>query len=118
MEQFRQETETMRNFDDFLDRAVKFNPQRRPAHLRYSLLHSLKQVEDGWTWKQDHRRRPQMEQIAKMSEAERKAAGEARAARMWADLEAIKLPTLLMRGALSKILSAEAAVWSIAYGRS
>lgn len=109
MEQFRQETETMRNFDDFLDRAVKFNPQRRPAHLRYSLLHSLKQVEDGWTWKQDHRRRPQMEQMATMTDEQPKAAGEARAAQMWADLEAIKLPTLLMRGAVSKILSAEAA---------
>lgn len=108
MEQFRQETETMRNFDAFLDRAVKFNPQRRPEHLRYSLLHSLKQVDDGWTWKQDHRRRrPQTEQLARASEAELKAAGEARAAQMWADLDAITLPTLLMRGALSKILSAE-----------
>ena len=109
MEQFRQETETMRRFDDFLDRAVKFNPQRRPEHLRYSLLHSLKQVPDGWTWKQDHRRRPQMENVAKMTEEQRQAAGAERAAQMWADLEAIKLPTLLMRGALSKILSAEAA---------
>ena len=109
MEQFRRETETMRRFEDFVDRAVKFNPQRRPEHLRYSLLHSLKPVKDGWTWKQDHRRRPQMEQVAQMTEEQRTAAGEARAAQMWADLEAIRLPTLLLRGALSKILSAESA---------
>ena len=55
MEQFRNETETMRNFDDFVQRAIRFNPQRRPEHLRYSLLHSLKRVEDGWTWKQHQR---------------------------------------------------------------
>ena len=57
MEQFRQDTETMSRFEDFLNRAIHFNPQRKPDHLRYSLLHSLKQVDDGWTWKQDHRRR-------------------------------------------------------------
>ena len=28
-------------------------PNRAPEHLRYSLTHSLKQVDDGWTWKQD-----------------------------------------------------------------
>jgi pimeloyl-ACP methyl ester carboxylesterase len=106
MEQFRHETETMRRFEDFLERAVKFNPQRRPEHLKYSLLHSLKQVDDGWTWKQDHRARPQ---AAGMTDEQRKAAGAARAAQMWADLEAIKIPTLLMRGEISKILSAEAA---------
>ncbi|MBM3139971.1 MAG: alpha/beta hydrolase [Chloroflexi bacterium] len=106
MEQFRRETETMRRFEDFLDRAVKFNPQRRPAHLKYSLLHSLKPVADGWTWKQDHRRRPQMEG---MSEEQMKAARDERARQMWADLDRIALPTLLMRGAISKILSPEAA---------
>ncbi len=106
MEQFRHETETMRRFEDFLDRAVKFNPQRRPEHLQYSLLHSLKQVDDGWTWKQDHRRRPQMEGL---SEEQMKAAREQRAAQMWSDLEAIQLPTLLMRGEIGKILSPQAA---------
>ena len=59
MEQFRTATETLAQFDDFLDRAIKFMPHRPPAHLRYSLTHSLKRTDDGWTWKQDHRRRPQ-----------------------------------------------------------
>ncbi|MPZ97913.1 MAG: alpha/beta fold hydrolase [Dehalococcoidia bacterium] len=111
MEQFRRETETMRRFEDFLERAVNFNPQRKPAHLKYSLLHSLKQVDDGWTWKQDHRRRPAMEG---MSEDEMKAARQQRAEAMWADVKRIEVPTLLMRGEISKILSPEAAADTVA----
>jgi pimeloyl-ACP methyl ester carboxylesterase len=106
MEAFRKETETMRNFEDFLERAVKFNPQRKPAHLKYSLLHSLKQVEDGWTWKQDSsRHRPQLEKPEAEQQAERKARSEA----LWADVKAISTQTLLMRGAISKILAPESA---------
>ncbi len=112
MEAFRRETETMRNFEDFLERAVKFNPQRKPAHLKYSLLHSLKQVEDGWTWKQDHRPRPE---TAAQADRERLQAGRReREESMWADVKAITTPTLLMRGALSKILSEEAANETVA----
>jgi esterase len=105
MEAFRRETETMRRFEDFLERAVKFNPQRKPAHLKYSLMHSLKPVEDGWTWKQDHRPRPGLERPREELEAARKARSEA----LWADVRAIPTPTLLMRGEISKILSKEAA---------
>jgi esterase len=105
MEAFRRETETMSRFEDFLERAVKFNPQRKPAHLKYSLMHSLKPVEDGWTWKQDHRPRTAMERPAEELAAARKARSEA----LWADVRAITTPSLLMRGDISKILSKEAA---------
>jgi pimeloyl-ACP methyl ester carboxylesterase len=106
MEQFRNETETMRNFEDFARRAIEFNPQRRPEHLRYSLLHSLKRVDDGWTWKQHQRPREARETAEQHWKAER----EERARWMRADLGAIKLPTLLMRGEVSKMLSHEAAL--------
>ncbi|MDA0353159.1 MAG: alpha/beta hydrolase [Chloroflexi bacterium] len=106
MEQFRQDTETMSKFEDFLERAVHFNPQRKPAHLKYSLLHSLKQVDDGWTWKQDHRRRVVPEDMTKDQQSE---ARELRSSALAADVAAIKTPTLLLRGAISKILSEEAA---------
>lgn len=106
MEAFRRETETMRRFEDFLERAVKFNPQRKPAHLKYSLLHSLKQVPDGWTWKQDTNRHrvPEGE-----TEEQRKAAAKARSESLWADVKAIRTQTLLMRGEISKILAPESA---------
>ena len=106
MEQFRQDTETMSRFEDFLERAVNFNPQRKPDHLRYSLLHSLKQVDDGWTWKQDHRRRPVPEGMTKDDQQQ---AREVRSGALGADVKAIQMPTLLLRGSISKILSEEAA---------
>ncbi|MDA1010402.1 MAG: alpha/beta hydrolase [Chloroflexi bacterium] len=105
LEAFRKETETMRRFEDFLDRAVQFNPQRKPDHLKYSLLHSLKQVDDGWTWKQDHRPRPGQQ----LTEEELQGMRQQRSEALWAQIKSIPTPTLLMRGEISKILSAEAA---------
>lgn len=105
MEAFRNATETLRSFEDFLNRAVQFMPHRAPEHLRYSLTHSLKQVPDGYTWKQDHRPREGME----MSDEEREADRARSADELWADVRALQPPTLLFRGAESKILSQEAA---------
>jgi esterase len=111
MEAFRNATETLSTFDDFLDRAVRFMPHRPVPHLRYSLTHSLKQTSEGWTWKQDHRRR---EGMADLSDEERKAANAARAEALWADVKAISRPTMLFKGADSKILSMESAEATVA----
>jgi esterase len=105
MEQFRQATETLSRFEDFLDRAKKFMPHRTTEHLRYSLTHSLKQTKEGWTWKQDHRRRSERE----MGGAERLEARSRSAESLWADVKSIATPTLLLRGEESKILSPEVA---------
>lgn len=110
MEQFRQATETLTRFEDFLDRAMKFMPHRPPEHLRYSLTHSLKQTEGGWTWKQDHRRRQQQA----TGPAEQEAARARNAKALWADVKSIAAPTLLLRGAESKILSPEVAERTVA----
>jgi pimeloyl-ACP methyl ester carboxylesterase len=110
MEQFRTATETLAQFDDFLDRAIKFMPHRPPAHLRYSLTHSLKRTDDGWTWKQDHRRRPQSD----LSQEEQAAARARQAEDLWSDVRAIRAPTLLFRGENSKILSDEVAERTVA----
>ena len=106
MEQFRQATETLSGFDDFLDRAATFLPDRPRAHLRYSLTHSLKQTDEGWTWKQDHRRREGMNEG---TEEEQQAAPAVRAEELWADVRAIEAPTLLFRGENSKILADDVA---------
>jgi len=110
MEQFRRETETLNRFEDFLARAMKFMPHRAPEHLRYSLTHSLKQTETGWTWKLDHRRRPQ----PAASPAEQEAARARNAEALWADVKAILVPMLVLRGADSKILSTEVAERTVA----
>ena len=110
MEAFRDETETLRRFEDFLERAIKFMPHRAPEHLRYSLTHSLRQVPDGFTWKQDHRPRPGMEMDADERDADRTRRADA----LWADIRALRSPTLLFRGADSKILSRDAAERAVA----
>lgn len=94
MRLFRRDTETLARFEDFLDRALKFSPRRAPEHLRYSLLHSLKQTDDGWTWKQDRRRPPPDETEAKRKVEE-----------LWTTVRAITTQTLLVRGADSQVLS-------------
>ena len=98
MAAFRRDSETLSRFEDFLDRAVQFNPNRAPAHLKYSLMHSLKPAEGGgWTWKQDHRRRTPQDDAARA----------AHASSLWTAVREITTPTLLMRGEVSRILSAE-----------
>ena len=101
MSQFAQATETLERFEDFLDRARRFMPHRPEAHLRYSLTHSLKRTPGGYTWKQDHRPRPGA-QPSPEQRAERRE-------RLWRDVRAIATPTLLFRGAESKILAHEVA---------
>ncbi|MBV1880125.1 MAG: alpha/beta hydrolase [Pseudomonadales bacterium] len=103
MEQFRTNTQTLASFEDFLGQAVKFMPHRAVAHLEYSLTHSLKQQDDGsYTWKQDNR-----SPVSYIAEGEKKEANEARAALLWQDLESIKTPTCLFRGANTKIFSVQ-----------
>lgn len=110
MERFRQATETLARFEDFLDRARAFMPHRPVAHLRYSLTHSLKQTDDGWTWKQDLRRRS----TAGLDEAAMKARWEKSGAALWQDLTSLPMPCILFRGAESKILAADVAERTVA----
>jgi pimeloyl-ACP methyl ester carboxylesterase len=86
--------------DAFLERAVKFNPIRDPAVLRRSLHYNLRETPAGkWTFKHDQRRRTD---DAMRSFAEDRA-------RLVADLPGIKCPTLVVRGALSDVLTDDAA---------
>ena len=104
MADFERATETLDRFEDFLERAMRLMPHRPEAHLRYSLHHSLRQTSAGaYTWKYDARPRP----------AGSAPNPETRRAGLWADVRAIATPTLLMRGAESKILSEEIALRTV-----
>ncbi len=84
----------------FLERAVRFNPIRDPAVLRRSLHYNLRQTPAGkWTFKHDQRRRS--------DDATRSFAEER--ARLVSDLSRIRCPTLVVRGALSDVLTDAAA---------
>lgn len=84
----------------FLERAVKFNPLRNPAVLRRSLHYNLRETPAGkWTFKHDQRRR---------SDDAMRSFAEDRV-RLAADVSKIKCPTLVVRGALSDVLTDEGA---------
>jgi len=104
MRDFSETTEELFEFEDFLGRAKQFMPHRPEAHLRYSLTHSLKKVENGkYTWKRDRRPRPQLE----LTQQELEQRNAERISARWEDVRNITKPTILFRGANSKILSPE-----------
>jgi esterase len=78
--------------EDFVERAVVFNPHRDRRLLRRSLLHNLRALPDGrWTWKYDPQLVGQLdvEDIGLWM------------ARLWDVIPRIRCPTLVVRGARS-----------------
>jgi esterase len=82
--------------DDYVERAISFNPRRDPELLRRSLLHNLRPLpQGGWTWKYDRRH------LAEGS-FERMRTRLAELERM---LDHVVCPVLVVRGAESDVLS-------------
>ena len=105
MADYREATDVLDDFEDFVSRSKTFMPHRAEAHLRYSLYHSLKQLPGGgYTWKRD--RRPRGPELTDAEQARRTA-------ERWDEVARITVPTVLFRGANSKILSADAAAQMI-----
>lgn len=102
IEQFHRDTDSLARFEDYVQVATAFNADRRPEHIRYSLLHALKRSGDEWTWKHDRRPRPGDRSL---DESGWGAWNDQRGSRMRADLAAIRVPTLLLRGEVSRSLS-------------
>ena len=95
----------------FLERAVKFNPLRNSAVLKRSLYYNLRQTPAGkWALKHDQRRAS--EEYARIATAQRE--------RLAQQIPQISCPTLIVRGALSDVLTDDAAgkfARSLAKGR-
>jgi esterase len=82
--------------DDFVERALKFNPMRNRQLLRRSLLHNLRQLPNGkWTWKHDPKRIPKNFQSEHL----------VRKTMIMESASAIVCPTLVLRGERSDVLS-------------
>jgi esterase len=79
------------SIDAYVERALAFNPRRRPELLRRSLLHNLRRTPNGkWAWKYDPRRTlPPGTDPGRRREV------------MWANVARISCPTLVVRGAQS-----------------
>jgi pimeloyl-ACP methyl ester carboxylesterase len=79
--------ETFADFDELLARTMEFNPTRSESSLRRGILHNALQLDDGsWVWR--HRRF-----VEGASTPRTIPAGD-----LWADLEAIEVPLMLVRG--------------------
>jgi esterase len=80
--------------EQFVERAMAFNPRRRPELLRRSLFHNLRQTPSGtWSWKYDHRL------PSAMSEEQRARRREA----LWAAVPKVSCPALVVRGSESDL---------------
>ena len=76
--------------EEFVDRAVAFNPLRQREVLRRSLLNNLRQLPSGkWTWKYDPNRFGS------------RGGPPPTTAERWADIQRINCPTLVVRGGRS-----------------
>jgi pimeloyl-ACP methyl ester carboxylesterase len=86
------------SLEEFVAKAMEFNPRRDPVLLRRSLLHNLRQQPNGkWTWKWDPGR-----MRAGAGKIEDHIAGMRR---LWSEVDKIKCPALVMRGAKSDVFS-------------
>ncbi|WP_322796774.1 alpha/beta hydrolase [Tepidiforma sp.] len=89
-------------FEEFVQLAHRFNPRRTLENIRERMRHRLKPTEGGkWTWKFDRRfRQPESGLIvgSQLSTDE-----------LWQQFRNITIPTLLVRGAESDVLSREVA---------
>ncbi len=89
-------TPELDSLDAFLERAVKFNPIRNPAVLRRSLHYNLRETPSGkWTFKHDQRRRSDNAMGSFNDDRKRLAAA----------VPGMKCPTLVVRGALSDVIT-------------
>ena len=86
------------SLEAIIERALAFNPRRDPEILRRSLMHNLRQTEQGrWTWKYDRRRFGALDE--ERHRAERLA--------LMDGLDRVACPTLVVRGGDSDVFFEE-----------
>lgn len=89
-------------FEEFVDMAHRFNPRRSLENIRERMRHRLKPAESGkWTWKFDKRFREGREGLRVGSDLSNDDT--------WQLFRGVRVPTLLVRGAESDVLTAEVA---------
>ena len=89
-------------FDEFVHRAMQFNKRRTEANIRERMRHRLRPLESGkWTWKFDKRFREGNGAV----ESGSALSGD----ELWQQYRSLTVPTLLIRGLESDILSQEVA---------
>jgi pimeloyl-ACP methyl ester carboxylesterase len=86
--------ESFASFDEILQRTIEHNPTRSVSSLRRGVIHNARENADGaWTWKWDPVRNWSGEMPAFDA--------------LWADVDAIKAPMLLVRGGAWSVVGDE-----------
>jgi esterase len=95
---FTSEATPLDSVEDFVAKALSFNPRRDATLLRRSLLHNLRRRPDGkWMWKYDQRHRGRFDP----------AAYDRRRQLLWSAVSRVTCPTLVVRGAESDVFHDE-----------
>src|SRR5215831_245878 len=95
---FTSEAAPLDSVDQFVERALAFNPRRNRDLLRRSLLHNLRQMPDGrFMWKYDQRHRGKVDPGAYARRREL----------LWSAVDRVECPTLVVRGAESDVFHDE-----------
>jgi pimeloyl-ACP methyl ester carboxylesterase len=95
---FTSEATPLASVDEFIDRALAFNPRRNRELLRRSLLHNLRRMPDGrYMWKYDQRHRGKVDP----------GANARRRDLLWSAVDGVECPTLVVRGAQSDVFHDE-----------
>ena len=95
---FTSEATPLDSVDQFVDRAMAFNPRRNRELLRRSLLHNLRRMPDGrFMWKYDQRHRGKIDPGASARRREL----------LWSAADTVECPTLVVRGAQSDVFHDE-----------
>jgi pimeloyl-ACP methyl ester carboxylesterase len=91
---FVQENTRHPSFDDFVAAALAHNPRRKEDLLRHSLTHTTRELSDGsWAWKMDRRETLNLVELAEQLN------------KLEATCPNIQCPTLVVRGAESRVFS-------------
>ena len=95
---FTSDATPLDGIEQFVERALRFNPRRNRELLRRSLLHNLRPMPDGrWMWKYDQRHRGAVDP----------GAYARRRALLWSAVETVECPALIVRGGESDVFHDE-----------
>ena len=96
---FTSDATPLDSVEQYVDRAMAFNPRRNRELLRRSLLHNLRRMPDGrYMWKYDQRHRGRAPDPA--AQAHRREV-------LWSAVDTVPCPTLVVRGGQSDVFHDE-----------
>ena len=99
MSKFMKQKDELDSIDEFIDRILKYNPRRSRQQAKGSIIHNIKQMENGkWTWKYDSFFRTPQKHIQNPDKI---------AKTLWSRLGKVMCPTLIVRGAQSDLVASE-----------